>query len=1504
MHNILNIKTMNFVSFLRNIKKGAYGILTRLFLLSILFFANNYYNLATASNIVEVLPLTNKIILVHFDDGSVTYPNTLNVSLLNLVEADKTTSWSFTSSDDIDFQSTVNPSTVGRKSKGTEFIKDPTWGGASADPRAKPWASEHWLYLVFDKELKSGKSYTLNTGTMAKNGTEWNFVYEEKNLRSEAVHVNTLGYASKAPKYGYIYQWMGSLGNLDLTSYAGKKFQIYKVGLELPVKEGTIQKRKSDTNPETIQPNDTPNKNFLGAEVFDCDFSDITADGTYKLVVEGIGSSFPFKIGTDAVWDAYYNVARALYHQRSGIRLAPPYTAAGYIRPVNQNTKVTSDDGTSFAGKLLYSDYSFMDWAEGDGGGASQAAIRSAANGKTLDVAGWYHDAGDWDSYWTHQRVPMLLMATWEFAPDRFGDNELNIPESGNGIPDLVDEASWLIKFNYRLRKELKAKGYSNGGVGGARVCADVYTSVDGSAEGTLPSWKETRHTVITKADAFMTYMYAGEAAQFACILKRLGKDPKNFKVEMLDAVDFTSMTKDQVNWITEAEEAYTWASSPDNQPATGTNYDAPLATYKMYAAANLFRLTGKDEYNTVAITELSKLQNSSSITGDQRFGVYSYLLSNNQKADKNLQNSLKNAVISTANTDGINSASSRACRWGGALGFPMLVGQATTPSVFETMIAACLTGDKKYDDVVHTTADYFLGTNPLHTSWITGVGPRPASCGFHLDTRYNNNWVNYPGWIPYGPWSMAYGYTPFTWTIDGVSMQGGAGSWDKDWANFSMYPVMDKWPGHERWNGNIHAPMSAENTIHQNTVYGAITYGYVNDRHYTNSTSQIKIGTITLDKTSINLTEAGSVEELVPTLDIENATCSALKWTSSDAGIACVDELGKVTGVTKGTCTITCMTLDGSVTATCNVTCDWVEIPVTGISFNPSTLSLFKGQSQTMIVLFNPENASNQLVDYSYSQSGIVEVDENGRLVALAKGTVTVTATTVSGGKTASCIVTVKESGDFTIADFDVVIPVTTEPQPLFAQVYTPNGTNDVSFANPMINASNPSEKVVKWGRIAGDWQLIGMMLPTENNQDLSQFKQFQFKYYGKGIRDFYIALIGKGGTIEINQNVEGEDCWKLFTYDLSSSDTLKQFNIFVNKTGNPAAMNCYFDDFKLVGMPAVPYNGITISDATLKLTKGDVFQLTADAQGTPFSWVSSDLAVAKVDQQGIVTATGGGLTTIKAVPLYGDAVECIVNVEGAVIPDYKEEVFLDFESIVLDWVSGYGAFSWNSDQQMITGNPSVDADNTTSKVYKWTRDITDNATWGGYTIGLPAKNTGDWERISFQVYTSAPISTIRIELLLADVIQGEFTISNLTVPANKWTTVTFSLIDLGMVNKTFDKVQMQIAGGSDVALMTSYSDNFKFEKGVFVSVQDLELNQAGVRIYPNPAKEQVNVECPNGLKQIEIFDITGKKISSRKFNGESTFSFSKKNNGTGLFIMKITDTKENLYVRKISFK
>ncbi len=883
-----------------------------------------------SAELVEATPLTNKIILLHFNEGHITYPNDMVVERLNIQQATSTGTYTISSIDDTNFTSSTSPVDVGRKSKGMQFKSSSgvPWGGNSFDPTGKPWISEHWIYLFLEQEMQTGKTYTLNTSTLAGNGSEWTFVFDEKQQRSEAVHVNTLGYAAERPKFGYVYQWMGDKGNLQLAQYAGNSFWLIREGEDDPVFEGVLTLRSAANNPETGQPNDTPNRNFLGAEVYECDFSSVTQPGTYILAVEGIGSSFPFTIGEDAIFEAYYHGARSLYHQRSGIRLHPPYTQEGYIRPVTQNTKVTSDDGTDFSGQLLYCTLPYVEWEQGEHGGASREAIRKASLGNYLDVAGWYHDAGDWDGYFSHQRIPILLMLTYEAVPRRFMDGDLNIPESGNGIPDIIDEASWLIKFNYRLRKELMEKGFSDGGVGGARVAPDFFAEVDGNAEADKPSWQDYRRYVVSNADAYMTYLYAGQTAQFAYILKSLGKNPEAFPVEMLDHVDFEQMSYDTVNWIWEAEQAFDWASHPDNQPSQHAHYSSPLWVYKMYAAASLYRLTGEHSYHLIAKEELEKVKNKQNLDDDERYGVYLYLLASNVDADKTLQDQLKQVAVSTAGWRGMDAAAARGLRWGGIFDMPMLIGQGTTPWMFETIFAYGITGDKQFADVVHTTTDYFLGNNPLHTTWMTGVGPRPARGGFHLDTRYlwDNNWKVYKGFVPYGPWSMAYGYDPYTWVIDGVEMEGGAGPWNKDWANFSMYPAMDVWPGHERYNNNIHAPLSTENTIHQQSVYLAIAYGFANNRNNANADAPIDMGMIELDQTEITFENMDDQVILNVSLDIDNASFPALKWTSSEPRIAHVDGYGRVTGLTSGTAVITVSTLDGSVTASCIVICNWED--------------------------------------------------------------------------------------------------------------------------------------------------------------------------------------------------------------------------------------------------------------------------------------------------------------------------------------------------------------------------------------------------------------------------------------------------------------------------------------------------------------------------------------------------------------------------------------------------
>jgi endoglucanase len=175
--------------------------------------------------------------------------------------------------------------------------------------------------------------------------------------------------------------------------------------------------------------------------------------------------------------------------------------------------------------------------------------------------------------------------------------------------------------------------------------------------------------------------------------------------------------------------------------------------------------------------------------------------------------------VLGTADAE-MESAHRRALRWGGDWGMPMLVGQQTTPWVAAIAVASQVTktsdptASRRYFGAVETTADYFLGTNPLNQTWVSGLGPKFPRDPFHMDSWYEEGVYPRPGIVPYGPWRKEHDQ--------------GSGPWDQDWANKSVYPPIDQWPGAERWFNNRCSPLNGEFTISQNLAPSALVYGFL----------------------------------------------------------------------------------------------------------------------------------------------------------------------------------------------------------------------------------------------------------------------------------------------------------------------------------------------------------------------------------------------------------------------------------------------------------------------------------------------------------------------------------------------------------------------------------------------------------------------------------------------------------------------------------------------------
>ncbi len=759
-----------------------------------------------AMDVAEALPLTDQIVMVHLTDGHAvhhqlgqkrTEGEAIVGTPLDTTAAMVAAAWTVACPGDLAFAAGVHPTLVGRKSKGTDFA----WmvqGWDQAANRAinhdPDHASDHWLYLQLPRALTPGKTYAITAPSVPGIG-RLTLAYDPRTSRSEAVHVNLIGYVPDMPaKYAYVYHWMGDRGSLDLATTPARQFHLINQQTGAVVFSGALVFRAPADQAETMQLGDTPHGNYLCAAVWECDFSAFTTPGTFVVAVDGVGCSYPFPIAADVYREAFRTTARGLYQNRSGIALVKPYTE--FERPAPHHPTLTP----GFAGKLVYTTSRCQDWKNQDADPADRPAIEAGIKGP-LAVWGWYQDAGDWDSYPSHLNVATCLLFAYETRPGNFSDQELNIPESGNAMPDILDEAAWLPRFCFRLRHELLKKGWGTGGIG-LRVCGDHFGGDQRADQTTKASYTDTdRQWIVSGEDPWSTFRYAGVAAHLAWC-QRLAKvaDPAG------------------VDWLAEATESYAWAIA---HASAKDNTDPELGQFRCYAAAGLFRLTGKALYAAQIAADTATYKVGDELWWNQPAGPWVACLGGGPAAlPADLAQRLRAVVLSSCELVALTNSGKRALRWGGHWSMPMLIGQQTTPWIMEGMIGWALT---KRDDpakaaafraAVATTCDYFLGTNALNQVWVTGLGVRHVNHVFHLDAWYNGKATPHPGVVPYGPWRKVKDL--------------GQGPWDLDWPNQTVYPGIDQWPGNERWFDNRNCPLSAEFTIHQTTCFAAATYGWM----------------------------------------------------------------------------------------------------------------------------------------------------------------------------------------------------------------------------------------------------------------------------------------------------------------------------------------------------------------------------------------------------------------------------------------------------------------------------------------------------------------------------------------------------------------------------------------------------------------------------------------------------------------------------------------------------
>ena len=164
-----------------------------------------------------------------------------------------------------------------------------------------------------------------------------------------------------------------------------------------------------------------------------------------------------------------------------------------------------------------------------------------------------------------------------------------------------------------------------------------------------------------------------------------------------------------------------------------------------------------------------------------------------------------------------------------------------------------------------------------------------------------------------------------------------------------------------------------------------------------------IEVESIGLSQSELTIEEGSSVV-LTAIVTPDYATDKAVTWSTSDADVAIVVK-GVVSGLTPGTATITAK--NGDKEATCTVTVVKKTIAVSSLMLSQTTATVTEGDTLTLTATVKPTNADDQTVTWKTSDATIATVD-NGVVITLAPGTVTITAT--AGSKAATCVITVEE--------------------------------------------------------------------------------------------------------------------------------------------------------------------------------------------------------------------------------------------------------------------------------------------------------------------------------------------------------------------------------------------------------------------------------------------------------------------------------------------------------------
>lgn len=425
----------------------------------------------------------------------------------------------------------------------------------------------------------------------------------------------------------------------------------------------------------------------VGETVSYGDFTEFTTPGTYLIKAEESGESYEFTISDTVYDDAFDNALKMFYLQRCGMELEEAY--AGDFAHGICHTQMATLYGTD----------------------------------NEIEISGGWHDAGDYGRYTVPAaKAAADLLLTYETYPDKFGD-DTGIPESGNQIPDILDELRYELTWLLKMQAEdggvyHKVTGLNFEGVVMPEACTEkLYV---------MPESK-TATGDFCAVMYMASRVYAQVDSDFSNSCLEAAKRALPYLEERLNERNYTNPTDVQTGEYGDnsSRDEYLWALCEGYK----TTQDVTLA--QKIADFDYDRIAGEG-LGWATVTE---------------YAYYAYLTAPSPIADCGYNMKAKflscaDEAKETALSDCYGSSIREDYPWGSNM--------TIANNGMLMLMAREITGDESYLAAAKMQLDYLLGVNTNSYCFLTGYGGLSPQNPHHRPSQYLGKTM--PGMLVGGP--------------------------------------------------------------------------------------------------------------------------------------------------------------------------------------------------------------------------------------------------------------------------------------------------------------------------------------------------------------------------------------------------------------------------------------------------------------------------------------------------------------------------------------------------------------------------------------------------------------------------------------------------------------------------------------------------------------------------------------------------------------------------------